>query len=241
MQQLSGIDATFLYQESANVHMHIGSVGIFDPSTATDGIVRFKQIMQTFEERAHLAPYTRQRLFEVPFNADFPYWVKDETFDPEFHIRHIALPKPGDWRQLCIQVARLHSRGLDRSRPLWELYVIEGLDNVEGVPPGCFALVSKMHHAAIDGQSFADIGSALSDPTPEIRKLEGAEKWKAEKEPSPFELAAMALQNNAMKPLRYMEFMQKAMPEWSKALEAISSGRFNPAPRIPRTRFNHTV
>ncbi|MDH3820682.1 MAG: wax ester/triacylglycerol synthase family O-acyltransferase, partial [Gammaproteobacteria bacterium] len=141
MQQVSGLDATFLFLETQNAPMHIGSVGIFDPSTAPDGIVRFKRIIQTVEERAHLAPYLRQRLVEVPFNADFPYWVRDESFDPEFHIRHIALPKPGDWRQLCIQVARLQARALDRSRPLWELYIIEGLDNVEGIPPGCFAMV----------------------------------------------------------------------------------------------------
>jgi hypothetical protein len=90
MQQVSGLDATFLFLETQNAPMHIGSVGIFDPSTAPDGIVRFKRIIQTVEERAHLAPYLRQRLVEVPFNADFPYWVRDESFDPEFHIRHIA-------------------------------------------------------------------------------------------------------------------------------------------------------
>jgi WS/DGAT/MGAT family acyltransferase len=169
MQQVSGLDATFLFLETQNAPMHIGSVGIFDPSTAPDGIVRFKRIIQTVEERAHLAPYLRQRLVEVPFNADFPYWVRDESFDPEFHIRHIALPKPGDWRQLCIQVARLQARALDRSRPLWELYIIEGLDNVEGIPPGCFAMVTKLHHAAIDGVSSQAIAAALCDATPEIR------------------------------------------------------------------------
>ena len=118
MQQVSGLDATFLFLETQNAPMHIGSVGIFDPSTAPGGKVRFKRIIQTVTERAHLAPFLRQRLVEVPFNADFPYWVRDESFDPEFHIRHIALPEPGDWRQLCIQVSRLQARALDRSRPL---------------------------------------------------------------------------------------------------------------------------
>ena len=78
----------------------------------------------------------RERLVRVPFDLDHPYWIEDPDFDLEFHVRHIALPQPGDWRQLCIQVARLHSRPLDLDRPLWEMYVIEGLDNVEGVPPG---------------------------------------------------------------------------------------------------------
>ena len=98
MQQLSGIDAAFLYAETAKSPQHIGGVAIFDPSTAPGGTVRFKRIIQTIEDRAHLAPYMRQRLYEVPFNMDFPYWVKDESFDAEFHVRHIALPKPGDWR-----------------------------------------------------------------------------------------------------------------------------------------------
>jgi hypothetical protein len=109
MQQLSGLDSAFLFMETPNAPMHIGSVAIFDPSTAPEKLVRLKRIIKTLEERAHLAPYLKQRLVEVPFNADFPYWVRDESFDPEFHIRHLALPKPGDWRQLCIQIARLNS------------------------------------------------------------------------------------------------------------------------------------
>lgn len=221
--------------------MHIGSVAIFDPSTAPDGIVRFKRIIQTINERAHLAPYLREHLVEVPFNADFPYWVRDASFDPEFHVRHMALPHPGDWRQLCIQVARLHSRPLDRTRPLWELYVIEGLDNVEGIPPGCFAFVSKTHHAAIDGATNNDVGTAMCDLTPEIRQVEGAEDWEADQPPTPFELSAMAVQRNLMRPLRYLEFLQQSIPAWGKALEAAGSGALTPPPAVPRTRFNKVV
>jgi WS/DGAT/MGAT family acyltransferase len=241
MQQLNGLDSAFLFMETPNAPMHLGSVAIFDPSTAPDGVVRFKRIIQTLEERAHLAPYLRQRLYEVPFNLDFPYWVRDESFDPEFHIRHIALPKPGDWRQLCIQVARLHSRALDRSRPLWELYVIEGLDNVAGIPPGCFALVSKTHHAAIDGKSSYDVGSALCDPSPEIRELEGAADWKADKAPTLLELAAMAHENGVKKPRRYLDFLQRTLPSWSNVTETISKGSLTPAPKVPRTRFNRVL
>jgi WS/DGAT/MGAT family acyltransferase len=238
MQQLSGLDSAFLFMETPNAPMHIGSVAIFDPSTAPGHLVRLKRIIQTVEERAHLAPYLKQRLVEVPFNADFPYWVRDESFDPEFHIRHMALPKPGDWRQLCIQIARLHSRPLDRSRPLWELYVIEGLDNVEGIPPGSFAFVSKTHHAAIDGTSSSDVGTAMCDPTPEIRKVEAAEEWEADKTPSALELSIMAHHNNVMRPQRYMEFLQKTIPTWSKSLEAGSSAGSPAQRKVPRTRFN---
>jgi WS/DGAT/MGAT family acyltransferase len=241
MQQISGLDATFLFLETQNAPMHIGSVGIFDPSTAPGGKVRFKRIIQTITERAHLAPFLRQRLVEVPFNADFPYWVRDESFDPEFHIRHIALPAPGDWRQLCIQVARLHARALDRSRPLWELYIIEGLDNVEGIPPGCFAMMTKLHHAAIDGVSSQAIAAALCDATPEIRKVEGADQWSADTPPTPFELTAMAIEHNATRPWRYLEFLQKSVPAWTAAIEATISGALTPPPSVPRTRFNQIV
>ena len=241
MQQLNGLDSAFLFMETPNAPMHFGSVAIFDPSTAPGGIVRFKRIIQTLEERAHLAPYLRQRLYEVPFNLDFPYWVRDDSFDPEFHIRHIALPKPGDWRQLCIQVARLQSRALDRSRPLWELYVIEGLDNVADIPKGCFALVSKTHHAAVDGKSSYDIGSALCDPTPEIRQLDGAADWHADKAPTLLELAAMAHENAVKKPRRYVDFLTKTLQSWEGIAESVSKGGLTPQPRVPRTRFNRVL
>ena len=123
--------------------MHIGSIAIYDPSTAPDGRVTFKGILEHITGRMPLVPSYRERLARVPFDLDLPYWVNDADFDLEFHVRHIALPKPGDWRQLCIQAARLHARELDLDRPLWEFYVIEGLDNVEGVPPGSFALAEQ--------------------------------------------------------------------------------------------------
>ena len=111
----------------------------------------------------HLAKSFREKLAYVPFGLDHPWWVEDKDFDLEYHIRHIALPKPGDWRQLCIQTARLISRPLDMARPLWEVYVIEGLDNVEGVPPGSFALVSVGHHASMDGVSGMEMTTATHD------------------------------------------------------------------------------
>ena len=134
MQQLSGMDASFIYFETAKSPGHVCSVYIYDQSSAPGGKVTFKGILNHIEKRLHVSPTFRQRLVEVPLGLDHPYWIADPNFDLEYHVRHIALPKPGDWRQLMIQVARLHSRVLDRSRPLWEMYVIEGLDNVEGLP-----------------------------------------------------------------------------------------------------------
>ena len=136
MQQLSGMDASFIYFETPNSPGHVFGVYIYDPSTAPGGKVSFQGIVDHIETRLHISRTFRQKLVQVPLGLDHPYWIEDPHFDLEYHVRQLALPHPGDWGQLCIQVARLHSRPLDLSRPLWELYVIEGLDNVEGVPPG---------------------------------------------------------------------------------------------------------
>ena len=166
MRQLGVTDSTFINLENPTVPQHIGGVGIYDPSTAPGKFVRFKDVLSSFEHRLAKLPIFRTRLVEVPLGLDRPYWVLDPNFDVEFHIRHIALPKPGDWRQLCIQVARLHSRPLDMSRPLWEVYVIEGLDNIPDLPKGSFAVYTKMHHSLVDGAGGQSFMSALHDLEP---------------------------------------------------------------------------
>ena len=129
MKQLSALDAMFAYTETANTPMHIGQLLIYDPSTAPGGKVGFKDILRYIEGRLDGARIFRQKLVRVPLDLDHPYWVDDANFDLEFHVRHIALPKPGDWRQLCIQAARIYARPMDMNKPLWEYTVIEGLDN----------------------------------------------------------------------------------------------------------------
>jgi len=167
MKQLSGADSMFLQFERGNNFMHVASLAVYDPSTAPGGGVRFKSVLRHFADRIAQFPQFRRRLVSLPLSLDRPYWVEADSIDVEFHVRHIALPHPGDWRQLCIQVARLHSRPLDRSKPLWEAYVIEGLHNVAGVPPGSFALYTKLHHAIVDGESGTEIMKALHSLTPE--------------------------------------------------------------------------
>ena len=167
MKQLGVLDTAFINLEQTNTPQHIGGLGIYDPSTAAGGFVRFKQVIANFEQRLHRLPLFRTRLHEVPGNLDRPYWVVDENFDVEFHLRHIALPHPGDWRQLCIQIARLHSRPLDMSRPLWEAYIIEGLDNIPELPEGSFAVYTKMHHALVDGAGGQSFMAALHDLEPD--------------------------------------------------------------------------
>ena len=196
MKQLGIVDSAFANLEHPNVPQQVGGLGIYDPSTAGDGFVRFKQVLANFEERLKKVPLFRTRLVEVPMGLDRPYFVVDKNFDVEFHIRHIALPKPGDWRQLCIQVARLHSRPLDMSRPLWECYIIEGLDNVPGTAPGSFAVYTKMHHCLIDGaggQSFMmTLHDLKADPDPvEPSEIEAIEQT----QPSDMGLVGRALMN----------------------------------------------
>jgi diacylglycerol O-acyltransferase len=197
MQQLSGIDNMFLQLERGRQYMHVAGLGIYDPSSAPDGKVRFKDILKFFSARTEQFPHFRRRLVSVPLSLDRPYWVEDSTIDVEFHVRHIALPRPGDWRQLCIQVARLHSRPLDRSKPLWEVYVIEGLENVDGVPPGSFALYTKVHHALIDGESASEITRAIHSLTPDTTEEpdETVSDRAPERDPTSFELYTRAALN----------------------------------------------
>jgi WS/DGAT/MGAT family acyltransferase len=241
MQQLSGLDASFLYLETANSPMHIASLSIYDPSTAPGGKVGFKQILANTQARARRVTALTNTLVEVPLSLDHPYWRSDADFDPEFHIRHIALPKPGDWRQLCIQASRLHARPLDRAHPLWEMYIIEGLDNVEGYPPGCFAVMTKMHHAAVDGASGVEIAAAIHDLEPVAGIDEDYDPVQRESVPTALELIWRAQVNNIKTPFRFISVARNTIPGFARFATGLAKGKLNRVSKIPRTRFNTTV
>ena len=241
MQQLSGMDSSFLYMETGATPMHIGSLTIYDQSSAPGGQVTFKEILQFFEQRLHKARAFRQRLARVPMSLDHPYWIEDPDFDLEFHVRHIALPSPGDWRQLCIQAARLHARPLDRNKPLWEAYVIEGLDNVKGVPKGSFALVTKIHHAAIDGVSGAEIMAAIHDLTPDAEVEGPTSPWTPERIPTGVELLTKAALNTVSAPLKFGKLLFRSAPALAKVVAGFASRQLKLPVRVPRTRFNGLV
>ena len=242
MEQMTGQDASFLYAETPTSPMHIGGMMIYDPSTVEGEKQRFKDILKFISERLHLAKTFRQKMVEVPFNLDHPYWVEDKDFDLEFHVRHIRLPEPGDWRQLCIQAARLHARPLDLTKPLWEFTVIEGLDSVPGLPEGSYALVSKIHHACIDGVSGADITEVIHSMEPYPESPEAPVKpWKGEEIPNPLELVTRAQLSNLAQPLRFAEVMSRAMPAFSRLQAGLWTQEFKVNANVPKTRFNHKI
>ena len=243
MEQLSGQDASFLYAETANTPLHVGGISIYDQSTIPGGgPLRFKQILKNIADRLHLAKTMRRKVVRVPFDWDHPYWIEDKNFDLEYHVRHIALPQPGDWRQLYILAARILANPLDMSKPPWEMYYVEGLDHLEALPSGCFAVISKTHHCAIDGASSMELLALLHDLTPEPTKIAPPEKaWVGEEEPQPGELMMRAIGNNMMQPWRIAETMAKSVPVVGDALRPLFQPPVQPAAPIPRTRFNRTI
>src|SRR3954449_5950584 len=151
LRQLTSLDAQFLALESPRQAGHVAGLAILDQSTAPGGSLTLADLQHLLAERLPLLPPLRWRLAEVPLGLDYPYWVDDADFDLEFHIREIGLAPPGTDSQLAEQVARIFSRPLDRNRPLWEIYLIHGL------PDGRVAVLTKIHHALIDGMSGAEI------------------------------------------------------------------------------------
>jgi WS/DGAT/MGAT family acyltransferase len=190
MRQLSAHDASFLYSDTTHSNANVTLIHTYIQSTAPGGKLRFKSILAHIEGRLERLPVFRQKLQRVPLDLDFPYWVDDENFDLEYHVRHIALPKPGDWRQFCIQISRIHARPLDLNRPLWEIYVIEGLDSFLDLPHGSFALLAKTHHAAIDVESGSEITMLLHDLEPAPAPPAPPAPWFPESPPG---LASMVL------------------------------------------------
>ncbi|GAB5450598.1 MAG: wax ester/triacylglycerol synthase family O-acyltransferase [Halioglobus sp.] len=244
MEQLTELDNAFIQQESVETPMHISPVIIYDQSHRKSGKVRFKEILTVFERNLHKSAIFRRRLAGGAMGFDTPYWIEDPDFDLEFHVRHIALPKPGDWRQFCILLARLQARGLDMKRPLWEAYVIEGLNGVEGLPENCFALLLKIHHAAIDGVSGAEILTAIHSLTDEIEPVEVVDTWQGEREPSPWQVWSRAYVHNLKRPVKFIETVGSLVPAVIRANRESHVGKSDKDPRKPlvdKTRFNGRV
>jgi diacylglycerol O-acyltransferase len=241
MQQLTELDYAFVQMESNRTPMHISPVIFYDQSKLKRGKVRFKEVLRVFERNLHKSAVFRRKLAGGALGFDTPYWVEDANFDLEFHVRHIALPKPGDWRQFCILLARLQARGLDMRRPLWEAYVIEGLNEVEGLPTHSFAIMLKVHHSAIDGVSGAEIITAIHSLTDEAEPPQVSDDWHGESKPSRAQVWSRAYLNNLKRPVKLVEAVGELIPNAIRASRTAAERHPQEKPPLVNTRFNARV
>ncbi|NOX28910.1 MAG: wax ester/triacylglycerol synthase family O-acyltransferase [Actinobacteria bacterium] len=211
MKQLTGLDASFLYMETGTTYGHVNGLAIYDRPDDPD-FDPYEAFMSQIERRLHMLEPFRRRLVPVPMGLDHPYWINDPDFDLEFHIRHIAIPPPGDHVQLATQVARIIGRPMDRSRPLWEAYVLEGL------PDNQFAVLSKTHHATVDGAAGVEMLGILLDHRPEGDDLPPDDgSWKPEQQPSDVEMLTRSAASLARRPRRAARVQLSAVRRFAEA------------------------
>jgi WS/DGAT/MGAT family acyltransferase len=206
VRQLTSVDAQFLALESARQTGHVAGLAVLDTSTAPGGALDAGDIKRLMEERLPLLPPLRWRLAQVPFGLDYPYWIDDPDFDLDFHVRELALAPPGSDKQLAEQVSRIVARPLDRGRPLWELYLIHSLES------GHTAMLTKIHHALIDGMSGAEIMGLLLDLSPEGRELPEPPGAIGDRAPGELELLGRGLMGLPRYPLRLLRSLPAAVP-----------------------------
>jgi WS/DGAT/MGAT family acyltransferase len=207
MRQLTSLDAQFLALETPRQTGHVGGLAMLDPSTRPSRTLACEDIQELLAQRLPLLPPLRWRLAEVPLGLDHPYWIDDPDFDLNFHVRELALPPPGTDEQLAEQVARIISRPLDRSRPLWELYLIHGHQS------GHTAVLTKIHHALIDGLSGAEIMGLLLDLAPEGRELPEAQPPDGDgRKPGQLEMLGRGLMGVPRYPLRALRSLPSTLP-----------------------------
>ena len=215
-QKLSSLDASFLHLETKNTHMHIGGVAVFEPSPRGGGRKLFDAVAAAIEARLDLMPRYRQKLAFVPLSLDTPVWVDDDSFDIRNHLLRAALPAPGGDRELQELIARVFSRQLDRRRPLWELYIVEGLEG------GRWALVTKTHHAMVDGISNLELATVLLDVDPEGTPVpaEGT-RWTARSRPSAQQLLLASLRDRVTRPGRMLSAARTVMSNRARLAAAL--------------------
>jgi diacylglycerol O-acyltransferase len=239
MQRLTGLDATFLYSETPSQHMHVSMVGVFDTSTMAGGY-SFEAVRDLIESRLPQIPMFRRRLVEVPFRLHHPVWVEDPHFDLDFHVRRMAVPAPGTMRELTDLAGDFLSRPLDRSRPLWEMWIVEGLEG------GRIGVLAKVHHSMIDGVTGAELMVHLFDlePSAAVEPAEqGSDDRQPEHIPNDLELVAYAARSLARQPVR----LARTIPATVRSVVSIVSRRRGGASGMatpfsaPRTPWNGAI
>jgi diacylglycerol O-acyltransferase len=228
---MSSVDAAFWFAETPAWHMHIGALAICDPAAASD--FSFDEVRRLVGERLPELPQLRYRVSETPFGLDRPWYI-DEEPDLDFHIRHVALPSPGSRAQLDELVARLWSYKLDRSKPLWEMWFIEGLDR------GRIALLTKIHHCLVDGVSGAGVSEILFDVSPQPRPPTAAPAQSRSELPRPaLRLIGAAVNVAVMTPYRIVRLVDQTLRQQrvSQGISEKPPGYFT----APPTRFNTVI
>jgi WS/DGAT/MGAT family acyltransferase len=185
LDRLSPVDAGFLAQEHPNTHMHIGGFVLFDEPPPS-----YEEMLAHVRSRLHLVPRYRQKIAQPPLQSGRPLWIDDPSFNLEYHVRHSALPAPGNAERLLGLAARIFSQRLDRAKPLWEMWLVEGLES------GGFALISKIHHALVDGVSGVDLTTVLFDLSRDVADIPEPEPWVPRPEPTTAELLARGVEGN---------------------------------------------
>jgi diacylglycerol O-acyltransferase / wax synthase len=233
LDRLTPIDASFLHQEGPTSHMHVGGLTIVEGPAPS-----IEEFLEQIRRRLHLVPRYRHKLAHTALDSGRPVWVDDPSFSLEYHIRHTALPSPGDWEALSSLTARIFSQQLDRSKPLWEMWLIEGLKDDR------FALISKTHHALIDGIAGIDLATVLFDLSPKPPPLRHSGRaWQPHSEPGVAELVAAGLRGALRAGVELAEGALDALSHPDRALarareaaegvgEIVWAG-LNPAPETP--------
>ncbi|CAN5807452.1 wax ester/triacylglycerol synthase family O-acyltransferase [soil metagenome] len=237
MERLTGLDAGFLYMETPTLHMHTLKISIIDPSTVPGGY-SFGRVKEELGRRMHLLPPFRRRLVEVPFRLHHPVWIEDPDFDLDWHVRRVAVPAPGGKTELCELISDIASRQVDRSRPLWEIWVVEGLEE------GHVGFVAKIHHAVADGVAAAALlaNVLIDDPEPAEPEPE-KETWHADPVPSQLSLlwgAVVALVRSLAGLPRLLGRTASGFRDVTRVRRRHAGEASAPPPPFstPRTRFN---
>ena len=233
LDRLTAVDASFLHQEGPHSHMHIGGLTVIEGPPPD-----MEDVLEQIRRRLHLVPRYRHKLAFTALDSGRPVWVDDPDFNLEYHVRHTALPAPGRWEQLRNLTARIFSQGLDRSKPLWEMWLIEGLTD------GRFAMISKSHHALVDGIAGVDLATVLFDVSPNPPPIRHSGRaWQPHKEPGTAELLAAGLRGavraglevaeGAIDALAHPEHALARAREVAEGIGEIVWAGLNPAPETP--------
>ncbi len=234
MQQLSALDSWFLHLENARMPMHIGAINIFAPADG-ERAFDFEAFKAYVKERLHLSPVFRRRLAEVPMNLGRPFWVDDPDFNLDGHMFHVGLPAPASLRALARLAAQLYNPQLDRSRPLWRMTFITGLEGIEGLPKNAFAALTQIHHCNIDGMSGAEMMAAIFDIFPKPRKIAPSdEPYSPRPLPGYRELIAKAYAGTADAPNKVFDFL-KGSADTAIQLAKEATSQLLPLPPMPMT------